>query len=127
MATIYLKLEKPKKAMALSEKAIEVDEENPGGWLHLGLAHRDLGETDEALELMKMSLLMDPAQPLVYEWFYDLLKEHRPPEEQLETLKRILKEIPYDYTVAVQIGRDIKRIKKSLNDDQKKNKEKESE
>lgn len=127
MATVYLKLEKPKKTMELSKKAIEVDEENPGGWLHLGLAHRDLGDVDKALELMEKSLLMDPAQPLVYEWFYELLKEHRPPEEQLKTLKRILREIPYDYTVAVRIGRHIKKLKRGEKDGKENKKEEASE
>ncbi|MEW5946654.1 MAG: tetratricopeptide repeat protein [bacterium] len=111
MATVFLKLENPRKALELSRKAIETDELNPGGWLHMGLAFRDMGETEKAIEYMEKSFLMDPAQPLVFEWYDELLEKHRTPAQRLEILQRLLKKIPRDYTAAVRMKDRIKSLK----------------
>jgi len=111
-ATIYLKLEKPEKALEVSEKAIEIDELNPGGWLHLGLANRDLGNPDRAIELILKSLKMDPGQPLVYDWFMELLYDYRNRDEQIDLLTELYKAIPYDSATARRIHLDIYTLKK---------------
>lgn len=106
-ATCYLQLEKYKKALEVSEAAIKADETNPGGWLHKGLALKELGKTDEAIGLILKSLKMDPGQPLVYGWFLVIIRENRTPEEQAEILKELYDSIPAESPAAKQVLKDI--------------------
>ncbi|HOO55277.1 MAG TPA: tetratricopeptide repeat protein [bacterium] len=116
-ATIYLRLEDFEKVIELSEEAIEIDELNPGGWLHKGLAKNEMGEHTEAIDLIFKSLSMDPGQPLVYEWFRDIIREHLEPEKQHTVLKKLYDLIPYDTPVAQQIIRDIYHIKRRMKEE----------
>lgn len=110
-ATCYLRLKKFKKALEVSELAIKADALNPGGWLHKGLAQNELGKPDEAISLIIKSLKMDPEQPLVYDWFRDIVRENLKPEKQVDVLKELYDAIPYDTPTAQQILKDIYHIK----------------
>lgn len=111
-ATCYLKLKKFDKALAASEKAIKTDELNPGGWLHKGLAKKELGKPEEAVELILKSLKMDPGQPLVYDWFKELIDKNLKPHERVEALTDLYRAIPYDSPTARQIQLDIYHLKR---------------
>ncbi len=113
-ATMYLKLEQPEKALEVSKKAVEIDDLNPGGWLHMGLAEYKLGHFEKGIKLLRTSLEMDPGQPLVYDWYFDFISKHRTPEQQLQILKDLYKSIPYDSPTAQKITVDIYQIKRKL-------------
>jgi len=110
-STVYLQLKNPKKALDAAKKATTLDKLNPGGWLYIGLAERDLGHFDKAITNVLKSLKMDPGQPLVYDWFRELISKHEPVKKQIAHLTELYKAIPYDSETARRINMDIYHLK----------------
>lgn len=114
MSTMYLKLDELEKALEVAQQAVEIDDLNPGGWLHVGLAEYRLGNYEKGIEMVETSLKMDPGQPLVYDWYFDFISKHRTPEQQLEILKKLYATLPYDSPTAQEITVDIYHLKRKL-------------
>ena len=91
-----------------------IDDLNPGGWLHMGLAEYKLGHFEKGIKLLRTSLEMDPGQPLVYDWYFDFISKHRTREQQLQILKDLYVKLPYDSPTAQKITVDIYQIKRKL-------------
>jgi len=113
-ATIYLKLKKPKMCMAKAREAMKVDKTNPGGHLHVGLAYLDLGDAANGMKHMELSLLMDPTQPLVYDWLKREYEEHLTLEQQQKRLESLLARSPKNPEFEARLRRDISEIQERL-------------
>ena len=123
-ATVYLQLKQPKKCLEKAQAAIKADKTNPNGQLYVGLALRDMGRPGEALQHIEISLLMDPYQPLVYDWLKELYEQELSLEDQLERLQRIVKDMPYDSDFAIRVRNDIKTLKRRIEEKKSKGKKK---
>lgn len=121
-ATVYLQLGEPKKCLEKARAAMKADPANPGGHLHMGLAYIDLGDTAKGVQHMELSLLMDPYQPLVYDWLKQQYEATLSLEEQIERLGAIGAEVPYDSDFAIRVRNDIKSLKKRIQEKKDKKK-----
>jgi tetratricopeptide (TPR) repeat protein len=118
-ASIYIQLKNPKKAMKLARKAIKLDKLNPSGYLQAGLAYRDLGEINQAVNYIQKSFVMNPYQPLAYGLLKVLLGQLLSPKEQLERLQELKKEISFAPVLVEQISQDIAAIEQKLEEQKK--------
>lgn len=119
-ATIYLKLNKPKKCMEKAREAMKVDSKNPGGHLHMGLAYIELGDKKKGMRHIEDSLRMDPYQPLVYDWLMELYKENLTLEQQLKKLESFLSLAPAQSDFGIRLRKDIEDLKALIKKKKKK-------
>jgi adenylate cyclase len=97
---VYLHKKRHEKAIAVFERAIDLNPNNPMVYGGLGDILSWAGKPQEAIEYLKKAMRLEPAQPFWYFWFlghaYFLAGQH---EEAIETLKRALNRKP-DFWVA---------------------------
>jgi adenylate cyclase len=97
---VYLWKKQHDQAIAVFERAIDLNPNYPMVCAGLGDILSWAGRPQEAIEYVKMAMRLDPAHPFWYFWFlghaYFLAGQH---EEAIETLKRALNRNP-DFWIA---------------------------
>ncbi|MFM7635187.1 MAG: tetratricopeptide repeat protein, partial [Cyanobacteriota bacterium] len=82
------------EAIALLRRALAENGEEPGLWSDLGIAHRHLGQQEEALRCFRQAERLDPHTPIWRLHSANALVEHGAVAEGLELLRRLLADDP---------------------------------
>jgi tetratricopeptide (TPR) repeat protein len=94
-----------KGAQAAFEKVIEIDAQNPDGWVNIGRAALQEGDIPRARTVLEKALAINPTLARANFFYASLLKQTGEYDQSIAHLQIVLAQYPHDRVVLNNLGR----------------------